>query len=99
MKKKTSVGVREELKRQKRRQVDLLTHLSARLAGVAMLVAVRLPGVSTLTDAGAFLALGETMMANQTLEGLLGTMEQIAKGATAAPEAGDIPMPGTETRQ
>ncbi|NDY58927.1 hypothetical protein G3N56_19500 [Desulfovibrio sulfodismutans] len=101
MKKKTSAGVRDELKRQKRRQVELLTHLSARLAGVAMLVTVKIPGISTLTDAGAFLSLGETMMANQTLEGILGTLGRIAKAATPAPGAGagDIPAPETETRQ
>ncbi|NDY57421.1 hypothetical protein G3N56_11785 [Desulfovibrio sulfodismutans] len=101
MKKGMSVGVRDELKRQKRRQVELLTHLSARLAAVAMLVAVRLPGVSTLTDAGVLLGIGETMMANQTLEGILGTLERIAKAAAPAPApgAGDIPAPGTETWQ
>lgn len=100
MKKATSAGVREELKRQKRRQVDLLVCLSVRLSCVAEVVANKqIPGVSTLTDAGAFLSLGETMMANQTLEGILGTLERIAKAAAPGAGAGDIPAPETETRQ
>jgi hypothetical protein len=104
VKKGTSAGLRQELKRQKRRQVELLTRLSAHLAVVAAVVVARqIPGISTITDAGAFLALGETMMANQTLEAIMGTLERIATAATPAPAPGagadDLPAPGTETRQ
>jgi hypothetical protein len=94
-----SVGLREELKRQKRRQAELLTRLSLHLAFMAAHVAGKqLPTVSTMSDMGVVMSIGETLMANQTLEGIMGTMEQIAKGATAAPRA-DIPAPDVTTTQ
>ncbi len=102
MKKETSAGLREELKRQKRRQAELLTRLSLCLEVMSAHVAVKqIPGVSTMSDMGVIMSIGETLMANQTLEGLLGTLERIAKGATAspAPGHGDISAPGTGTTQ
>lgn len=97
MKRGTAKGLRDELKRQKRRQAELLTRLYLRLAAMAINVAGKqIPGISTMSDMGVLMSIGETLMANQTLEGLLGTMDRIAKAA--APGA-DIPAPDVTTTQ
>ncbi len=102
MKRGTAKYMREELKRQKRRQAELLTRLSFILAAIATNVANKqIPGVSSMSDMGVIMSVGETLAANQTLEGIMRTMEQIAKGATAAaaPVSDVIPAPETGTRQ
>lgn len=95
-------AARKELGRLRLRQVELLTRLSIRLTLVAShVVNKQIPAIQAMSDTGVLMSIGETLLANQTLEGIMGTLDRIAKGAAAAaaPMSDVIPAPETGTRQ